>query len=350
MSELLSQNDPRWSGQLLGNGPLLIGPYGCYLTSMTMVANHGGANIDVPTLNEVFKQNGRFVDGDLLTDQSLNGLFGCEYVETLWYNNGPADLNVMKDTYEDEYIIELFINGNPNFTHFVRWVSGHSKATLQIANPWDGRIEYFKDVYGDPIVNIQKMVHYRVPNPTVPHQPEVQAIQEPTPVIEQPVVPTVEAPTVEPEPVPVIQNTEVAQDFYTNGEVPVTVVAPLPEYEATYVPDPRDITLIQDSGAIDLAGQGGPKALSTNQTFKVAGYLEFNGAKYWRGQTSADNNQWYAVPNNAIDAKDTTPSTVIRAEQETSKLAVEALHASAIYKLGQGLVSFLVKLFSGRQV
>lgn len=328
---------------MLGTGPLTIGPYGCYLTSMTMVANHGGANIDVPTLNQVFIDNGRFVQGDLLTDQSLNGLFNATYIESLWYTNRPADLNVMKDTYEDEYIFEIWINGNPNTTHFVRWVSGHAKANLQIANPWDGRIEYFKDVYGDPVVNIVKIVHYTVPNPTVAHTPEPQAIPEPT-VTEQ-----VSAPEpVAPEVVPVIQNTEVVQPTgQPSGEIPVTVIQSLPEYQETYTESVCELVLREDSAAIDMSGEHAPHAFTTGTTLKLAGYFTEAGRKYWRGATSAEQGLWYGIPDDAFRQADPDESTFLRDEKEAAELAKEALHASAIYRLAAGAVQYFLKLLRG---
>ncbi|MGI8857199.1 MAG: transglycosylase SLT domain-containing protein, partial [Thermomicrobiales bacterium] len=46
-----SQNDPRWSSQVMRAGGDRIGPFGCALTSATMVLNYYGAGTDPGTLN-----------------------------------------------------------------------------------------------------------------------------------------------------------------------------------------------------------------------------------------------------------------------------------------------------------
>ena len=59
-TNLLWQNDSRWSGNILGGGPPTIKDWGCLLTSMTMVVNGFGHNETPATLNDKMKGVGGF--------------------------------------------------------------------------------------------------------------------------------------------------------------------------------------------------------------------------------------------------------------------------------------------------
>lgn len=60
MMKHLSQQDPRWKDDVLGQGPLTIGKYGCLLTCMAMVANHYGFEETPASLNEKMVSVGGF--------------------------------------------------------------------------------------------------------------------------------------------------------------------------------------------------------------------------------------------------------------------------------------------------
>ena len=214
----LSQTDPRWGNNLLGNGPGLISQYGCYLTTFTNIDNisndhRSAGEVTVEDTNAWFINNGRFVGGDELTDQSLNDKDGCSYVGT---QNFPAaaDLNWFSDDVNTQDAIEIWINGNSARTHFVLYYSGHSAGDFRIVDSWDGQVKLLGSAYGDPATIIQKGVRYTIPGVPAPTAPPVDT--------------TVPVPTPEPLPIP----------------VPVVLVPPTPQTPSpVVVADPTPVSI-----------------------------------------------------------------------------------------------------------
>ena len=197
MSVIYSQRDPRWASQRLGtcNGTT-IGGYGCYISSMAMVGSHFGHGETPADLDNIFTDRNLYVGGCLCVDNMLQSVFPeINYIETFDFSNSPANLNVLRNSYEDEYIIEVDFDHNPNTgiqTHFVRFVSWDG-TNLIIDDPWYGTEDNFATHYGtDLTTTIQKIVHYRGPSP----------VAEPAPVPE-PVAPTPEPVVPAPAPEPV---------------------------------------------------------------------------------------------------------------------------------------------------
>lgn len=165
---VLSQRDPKWAGVPLGYGPATIGEAGCLLTSFAQVLRHFGRDVTPLDLNKQLMSQNRFVQGDLLADSAISGFVpGLSYVTRWDFSNRPADLSVLTNNFEDEYVIEIDSDHNPRTglqMHFVRFVSwdGH---TLVIDDPWYGEECDFVKHYGtDLATTIQKIVKYTGPS------------------------------------------------------------------------------------------------------------------------------------------------------------------------------------------
>ena len=72
--QIFSQRDPRWAGHALGSGAGELGPYGCFETSLTMVAYdaYGDMHWTPPQMDDMLYANHDFVGGDLLPDNALD--------------------------------------------------------------------------------------------------------------------------------------------------------------------------------------------------------------------------------------------------------------------------------------
>lgn len=69
-----SQNDRRWSGNLLGFSSWeKMGPYGCLVTAMANVAQAQGVDVDPGQLNEQLKARGQFVRDSYGQIADVNG-------------------------------------------------------------------------------------------------------------------------------------------------------------------------------------------------------------------------------------------------------------------------------------
>lgn len=203
----LGQQDSRWSGITLGHGPATIGQSGCYLTAFTNIDNigldhQGVTDVSVEDVNAWFINNGKFVDGDELTDEALNGKDGCTYVGTQGFSGVPANLNWFSDDPNTQDALEIWINGNPARTHFVLYYSGHEASNFRIVDSWDGQVKLLSSAYGDPATIIQKGVRYSIPAVPAPTE---------TPVVETPPVETTPPVVSAPELVPVPQDPPVEE-------------------------------------------------------------------------------------------------------------------------------------------
>jgi len=235
MAEIFNQNDTRWGGKQLGDGSLTIAQAGCYLSTGAQSLVHGGYDTDPGRLNDQLKDMQRYYGSAMTSDAFLDGIGEAQYIETLWYP-GPADLTVPQDTYEDEYYVEIWIDNDQRYTHFLRWVSGHTEEDFTVNDPMYGDQVVLGSRYGGGVASIiQKMVHYRVPNPTPapvptpgpgPAAPEVAPAE---PVVDTPATPVpIPVPTPEPTPIPVT--------VVTPPVVPVVNQPPTP----TPQPNPSD--------------------------------------------------------------------------------------------------------------
>lgn len=192
MSAIYSQRDPRWASQRLGTcDGTTIGGYGCYISSMAMVGSHFGHGETPADLDNIFTDRNLYVDGCLCVDNMLQSVFPeINYIETFDFSSRPADLSVLRNSYEDEYIIEVDFDHNSNDgiqTHFVRFVSWDGQ-TLIIDDPWFGTEDNFATNYGTDFgTTIQKIVHYRGPSPVAAPAPEPAPAPAPEPVVPAPI-------------------------------------------------------------------------------------------------------------------------------------------------------------------
>lgn len=166
---ILKQGDPSWSHLPLGYGPATIGESGCLLTADAQVLLHYGFSTNPALLNGILKANGRWVSGDLLGDAAISLLPnfpGVQFVTKWDFTNRAADLSVLTNTQQDEYIIEIDFDHNPNDgiqTHFVRFVS-YLNGVLVIDDPEYGTEDNFTTHYGtDLATTILKIVKYTGP-------------------------------------------------------------------------------------------------------------------------------------------------------------------------------------------
>ena len=163
------QRDPRWAGQRLGTvDGSTIGQYGCYVSSLAMVAKYYGHDVTPASLDDLFT-NGKFYNnGNLCSDDILQKVFAdCKFVRAYNYPNTPADLNLLKTLISDltiSVILEVDFNYNPADgiqTHFVECVDCDG-TKVTIADPWYGGIVDLSVHYGNnPAQTILKYVVYQ---------------------------------------------------------------------------------------------------------------------------------------------------------------------------------------------
>jgi len=182
--DLYAQRDPRWAGQRLGtaNG-ITLGQYGCYVTSMAMLACYYGHPITPAQLDDLYTARGIYVDGDMMPDDALHRAFpNLELVAVHDYSNGPADLGLLRSIATDPAltaIIGLDFDHNPSDgvqTHFSPLASSDG-VHVALADTWYGGVMADMTVnYGpDPATTIQKVVVYRGPAPAAPAAPATPA-------------------------------------------------------------------------------------------------------------------------------------------------------------------------------
>lgn len=181
---IFRQGDPQWDHLTLGYGPATIGEAGCLLTVNAQMLRHYGFSVSPLTLNQILKDAGRWVNGDLLSDAAVSGLpqfQGVKFVTKWDFTNRPADLSVLTNNATDEYTIELDFDHNPNDgiqTHFVRFVS-YLNGVLLIDDPEYGEeVEFTKRYGNDLVTTILKIVKYT--GPTAPTAPAPAPVEVPT--------------------------------------------------------------------------------------------------------------------------------------------------------------------------
>jgi len=174
---LYEQRDARWAAQRLGtaNG-ITLGQYGCYVTSMAMLACYYGHPITPAALDDLYTARQIYVNGDMMPDDALHQAFpDLELVAVHDYSNVPADLDVLRSIAADPAlmaIVGLDFDHNPSDgiqTHFSP-LADCDGAHVQLADTWYGGVIADMTVnYGpDPASTIQKVVVYRGPAPAAP--------------------------------------------------------------------------------------------------------------------------------------------------------------------------------------
>lgn len=143
-----SQNDPKWSGHLLGFSKVdKIGPYGCMVTAMANVASAQGKQMTPQQVNDALKAHGLFVQLDLVAGYYSLGVITphSHFVESKRWapvTVAPPKYFDVRASVDNEIIIE--IDAHPEEagvqSHFCR-VIGLANGTkdLEIVDSWDGK-------------------------------------------------------------------------------------------------------------------------------------------------------------------------------------------------------------------
>jgi N-acetyl-anhydromuramyl-L-alanine amidase AmpD len=181
---LYAQRDARWASQRLGTADgITLGQYGCYVTSMAMLACYYGHPITPAALDDLYTARQIYVNGDMMPDDALHRAFpDLELVAVHDYSNVPADLGVLRSIAADPAlmaIVGLDFDHNPSDgiqTHFSP-LADCDGAHVQLADTWYGGVIADMTVnYGpDPASTIQKVVVYRGPAPAAPSTPAASA-------------------------------------------------------------------------------------------------------------------------------------------------------------------------------
>lgn len=136
--QVLSQRDPRWATQKLGQSDIAtIGAYGCTLTCLAMLAKLS----DVLKANELLKNNGGFSDALIYWQNVPRGLTNLKFIGRYKY----YDNNTVRDyVYNKKIPVVVEVDaapiGAPRSSHFVLYL-GDGKC----ADPWTGRIRPTND-------------------------------------------------------------------------------------------------------------------------------------------------------------------------------------------------------------
>lgn len=169
------QRDPRWADHQLGTLPgSKIGPVGCYVTSFAMVATAFGHYYTPASLEEALRRNNLFVQGNLVTDDTLAKLHpDLSYEGTLNYA-GPADLDGLKRLTDAGRLVICGVDFDAYPRNGVQWHFGVAYDGVDgWADPWYGDAGPMSLYHRDPATDLQKFVIYAGPTP--PPAPEPPA-------------------------------------------------------------------------------------------------------------------------------------------------------------------------------
>ena len=179
---------------------------------------------------------------------------------------------------------------------------------------------YNTNCCGDNLVSFVDAYRNSGGSPVIPdvayQHPELQ----PDPPLPTPVT----TGTSMPEPVPV-----------TTATTPVSILDNLPEYEATYVPEPSKREVIfPDTFATDATGAGAPLSIPEKVLVNIVGYFRSNDRPYYRLANSISHPEidgaWYGIPFDAFgtDTAGYQPVTPNLPQAQTAMAALLSLLAS----------------------
>jgi len=151
----LSQRDPRWANDKMGNSSCTVGRFGCLITSITMALRWFGKDVDVKELNQWLSANGGYVNGtgnlywgaipDLYPDIYMHTSINCVSV--------PAPLDKIDALLAQNIPVIVEVDFNPATTpidqHWVLLI-GKQGDDYIVNDPWYGDTGSFKQRYGLP--------------------------------------------------------------------------------------------------------------------------------------------------------------------------------------------------------
>ncbi len=187
-----SQRDPRWRNHPLGYGPALgtIGDYGCFDTTLAMVATWAGWTINPAQIDEAMVAHGGIFQRDptgtydYLPDNALALLWPDRFTWMGSWGGLRSDLIAAALPTPDQYVM-LYIHSAAVPMHFVPVVGGNP-ANWTIEDSWDDVVKSLNGSYGAG--SISKTIIVRAlapaakpPDPPVPAVPPVVA--PPLPVV-----------------------------------------------------------------------------------------------------------------------------------------------------------------------
>lgn len=151
----LSQRDPRWANDKMGNSTCTVGRFGCLITSITMALRWFGKDVDVKELNNWLSNEGGYVSGtgnlywgaipQLFQDVYMHTAINCvsipaplDKIDALLAQGIPAIVEV-----------DFHPATAPVDQHWVL-VIGKDGDDYIINDPWYGDTASFKERYGSP--------------------------------------------------------------------------------------------------------------------------------------------------------------------------------------------------------
>ncbi len=193
-----SQRDPKWRNHPLGYGPALgtIGEFGCFDTTLAMVATWAGWPINPAQIDEAMVAHGGIFQRDptgtfdYLPDNALALLWPDRFAWVGSWGGLRSDLIAAALPSPDQYVM-LYIHSAAVPMHFVPVVGG-SPANWTIDDSWDDVVKYLNNSYGSG--SISKTIIVRALKP-IPKPPDPAVL--PPPVLVAPSAPVVFVP---PEP------------------------------------------------------------------------------------------------------------------------------------------------------
>lgn len=155
----LSQRDPRWSRKKLGESEVLIGGYGCLLTCHSMMLQLLNIEQTPDILNETYKNNGVYHNGNLIHFWSIPNVFPqIKADEYLNFYDKPTPMERIYD-YLDRGLpvivkVDFDVSTSKIEDHFVI-IHGYNDEVetkdLLCIDPWTGEEYFFHSKFGDPV-------------------------------------------------------------------------------------------------------------------------------------------------------------------------------------------------------
>ena len=185
-----SHRDPRWRNHPLGYGPALgtIGEYGCFDTTLAMVATWGGWKVNPAQIDEAMVAHGGIFQRDptgtfdYLPDNALARLWPKRFAWVGSWAGLRSDLIARALPTPDKYSM-LFIHSAAVPMHFVPVVGG-SPRNWKIDDPWDNVVKYLNNSYGAGSISKTIIVQALKPvaKPAAPAVARVPAVTAPDPL------------------------------------------------------------------------------------------------------------------------------------------------------------------------